>query len=197
MGFNTDLIWFIRDGSTMKNRFVEWSKKEYTARQRFILLIPLGILFVVIIPLILLVLPSYIDRWLNIPRLIFEPINLTVAIFLILSGLIFAIWSIQVQFKMGKGTPAPLMPTQKLVVTAPYIYCRNPMAFGTIILYFGIVVFTGSLSSFVLLALMTLALLMYIKFVEEKELEARFGQEYAEYKKRTPFLIPRSGKKEE
>jgi protein-S-isoprenylcysteine O-methyltransferase Ste14 len=35
---------------------------------------------------------------------------------------------------------------------------------------------------------------MYIKFIEEKELEARFGQEYSEYKKRTPFFIPKIGK---
>jgi len=31
----------------------------------------------------------------------------------------------------------------------------------------------------------------YIKLVEEKELEARFGEEYREYKRKTPFLIPK------
>jgi len=180
----------------MKNRFIEWSKKKYTARQRFISLIPLGILFVVIIPLILLVVPSYIDRWLNISRLILEPLNLIFATLLILFGFLFSIWSIQVGFKVGKGTPAPMMPTQKLVITGPYLYCRNPMALGTIILYLGIVVLTGSLSSFGLLALMTSALLIYIKLIEEKELKVRFGQDYLEYKKRTPFLIPRRRKDE-
>jgi len=35
-----------------------------------------------------------------------------------------------------------------------------------------------------------LAYLVFIKLVEEKELAARFGQEYLEYKKRVPFLIP-------
>jgi len=34
-------------------------------------------------------------------------------------------------------------------------------------------------------------ILIYIKLVEEKELEQRFGVEYLEYKRRTPFLIPR------
>jgi len=33
-------------------------------------------------------------------------------------------------------------------------------------------------------------ILIYIKLIEEKELEERFGSEYLEYKKRTPFLIP-------
>jgi hypothetical protein len=34
-------------------------------------------------------------------------------------------------------------------------------------------------------------LLAYIKLFEERELEARFGPEYVEYKRTTPFLIPR------
>jgi len=34
-------------------------------------------------------------------------------------------------------------------------------------------------------------ILSYIKFIEEKELEQRYGDEYVEYKKRTPFIIPR------
>jgi len=33
----------------------------------------------------------------------------------------------------------------------------------------------------------------YIKLVEEKEREARFGGEYKEYKRKTPFLIPKIG----
>ena len=31
----------------------------------------------------------------------------------------------------------------------------------------------------------------YIKLVEEKEREARFGGEYKEYKRKIPFLIPK------
>jgi protein-S-isoprenylcysteine O-methyltransferase Ste14 len=33
-------------------------------------------------------------------------------------------------------------------------------------------------------------ILLYIRFIEEKELEIRFGDEYLAYKKRTPFIIP-------
>jgi len=32
---------------------------------------------------------------------------------------------------------------------------------------------------------------LYIKAVEESELEMRFGQDYVEYKKRVPMFIPR------
>jgi len=34
-------------------------------------------------------------------------------------------------------------------------------------------------------------LLAYIRFIEEKELEVRFGQDYVDYKRTTPFLLPR------
>lgn len=177
----------------MKNKFTEWSKRKYTERQRFLALIPEGILFVVIIPLILIIVPSWIDSLLDLPVFVYQPVNMILGTILIVSGLLFAIWSIQVQFEIGKGTPAPMMPTQKLVDMAPYNCCRNPMAFGTIVFYMGVVVCTGSISSFVLFALLIGGLLMYIKFIEEKELEERFGEEYLEYKESTPFLIPGCG----
>jgi protein-S-isoprenylcysteine O-methyltransferase Ste14 len=36
-----------------------------------------------------------------------------------------------------------------------------------------------------------LMLILYIKRIEERELGARFGEEYLTYKMVTPFLIPR------
>ena len=34
-------------------------------------------------------------------------------------------------------------------------------------------------------------LVLEIKFIEEKELEQRFGDVYRAYKKKTPFFIPK------
>lgn len=31
----------------------------------------------------------------------------------------------------------------------------------------------------------------YIKLLEEKEMELRFGTDYIEYRRQTPFLLPR------
>ena len=36
-----------------------------------------------------------------------------------------------------------------------------------------------------------ICLLIYIKLIEEKEMELRFGADYIEYRRQTPFLIPR------
>ena len=48
----------------------------------------------------------------------------------------------------------------------------------------------GSYTALIFVALFFLLLLAYLKLVEEKELALRFGQEYLDYKKGTPFLIP-------
>ena len=58
-------------------------------------------------------------------------------------------------------------------------------------MYLGVAILFGSMGAAVLVFLGALCLLTYIKLVEEKELMIRFGQDYLEYKKQTPFLIPR------
>jgi len=54
----------------------------------------------------------------------------------------------------------------------------------------GIVVMIGSYTSLLFVILFTMILIVYIKLVEEKELELRFGKEYVDYKNDTPFIIP-------
>lgn len=134
---------------------------------------------------------SNLDSILNFPKRTLGPLNIIIAIKLIIVGFVFAFWSNLIEFAEGEGTPAPIMPTRKLIITGPFCYCRNPMAFGTICVYLGVVIFIGSLSSFILLILLISILLVYIKKIEEKELEARFGLEYLEYKKKVPFIIPK------
>jgi len=184
-----------RKDNSMKNAILNWSKRRYNKGQRLIALIPACLLFLIGIPFALVILSPFIDTYLRLPKFVLEPLNIIVALFLIIPGLSFSAWSVWVQFKIGGGTPIPMMPTQKLVVDGPYAYCRNPMTLGMIIFYFGISVWIGSLSSIGLTVLFTALIIAYVKLVEEKELEARFGEEYIKYKKRTPFLIPKRRKK--
>jgi protein-S-isoprenylcysteine O-methyltransferase Ste14 len=114
---------------------------------------------------------------------------------LILAGLPLSLWTIYIQFTLGRGTPIPLMATQKLIITGPYRYSRNPMALGAFIAFFGVAVWLGSLSAIGLALLFPALLLPYIKGFEEREMEARFGDEYLEYKQHTPFIIPRPPKR--
>ena len=56
------------------------------------------------------------------------------------------------------------------------------MAFGTFIYYLGIGIILGSLSFIALTFLVVMVvLLLYIKKIEEKELEERFGEKYVKY----------------
>jgi protein-S-isoprenylcysteine O-methyltransferase Ste14 len=64
------------------------------------------------------------------------------------------------------------------------------MTLGTDLFYLGVAIWLGSLSAIGLGLIYPVGILIYIKLIEEKELEERFGSEYLEYKKRTPFLIP-------
>ena len=56
--------------------------------------------------------------------------------------------------------------------------------------YLGLSIYLGSVAAIGLVALFAGLLLLYVKVVEEKELEARFGDAYLQYKRNTPFLIP-------
>ena len=86
----------------------------------------------------------------------------------------------------------PVVPTQKLITTGPYEYCRNPLQLGNLIYCFAFGTFFGNLTiGMVCIVLEIILIMAYIKGIEEKELALRFGQEYLKYKKNTPFLIPK------
>lgn len=171
--------------------FQEWAKREYSLRQRLIALGFEAVLFVIVLPYLLVVSAAAVDHRLGLPRFTFGAANWLVGLALIVGGGFLAVWSIQTQLTIGRGTPAPMMPTQKLIVKDPFAGCRNPMALGTVVAFAGICAWIGSFAALALVLAFTVLLLLYVKLIEEKELEARFGAEYQEYKRRTPFLIPR------
>ncbi len=175
----------------MRDRFLAQAKREYSPRQRLAALLVEAVFFMALLPLALLLLGGLLDRWLGWPRLTLPPVNVIAGWLMIVGGWLFAVWSIYVQFTLGRGTPVPLMATQRLIVRPPYSYCRNPMALGAIVLYGGVSVAIGSPGAALLVFLGAAALLTYIKLAEEKEMIARFGEEYLAYRRRVPFLIPR------
>jgi protein-S-isoprenylcysteine O-methyltransferase Ste14 len=179
------------EAETTMNRYKKWSEREYSKAERMVAIIFGGIVFWIVIPFFIVVGSALIDSWLSLPRFFHKSINPVIALVLMVTGWLFANWTVKVQFSFGKGTPIPLMATQKLVVKRPYTYCRNPMTLGTTAFYFGIAIWTGSLSALGLSLIYPAGILVYIKWIEEYELEQRFGVDYLEYKRRTPFLLPR------
>lgn len=172
-------------------KYQDWAKKEYSWRQRIVTLVLAGTLVVLIIPTLIVISSNAIDGWLHLPKFTIAGISPVIAVILIVGGLGLGLWSIEAQLTLGSGTPVPIMPTKKLIVRAPFSYCRNPMTLGTILAYLGFCVWIGSLSALLIALFLISLLLLYLKLVEEKELEARFGSEYLEYKRSTPFILPR------
>jgi protein-S-isoprenylcysteine O-methyltransferase Ste14 len=179
----------------MKSKFIEWYKKKYSKRQKIVYLMLQAPFFIFILPLSLLFLSIKIDGFFGLSEFLPVPLNFYLGIPFLIAGFYLSSWTIAVQFRIGEGTPLPMMPTQKLVVLAPYTYCRNPMGLGYGIALWGFGIFFNSLAYLGISTIFIVLLLLYYKFIEEKELEARFGQEYVDYKRRVPFLIPRFRKK--
>ena len=170
--------------------FLIWTKHEYSLRTRLLALIPAGLLFLVLFPYALVVLLPRLDAALNFPHLFLGAVNIIIGGLLVTLGAIFGLWSIIRQMTQAQGTPIPVMATQKLLINGIFKYSRNPMLFGTFCAYLGVAILVGSISSMVAVILFTLLIIAYIKFIEEKELELRFGQEYLDYKTSTPFFFP-------
>ena len=179
---------------TLIKRSVQWLKKraerEYGKKQRLAAILLGGFFFWIVAPVFTIIGSYYLDRWFGLSRFTFGLIQLLIALSLMVTGWLFANWTVKVQYSLGRGIPAPVMPTQRLIVEKPYTYCRNPMTLGTALFYLGVAIGLGSLSALVLALIYPVGILVYLKLIEEKELEARFGSEYAEYKRNTPFLIP-------
>jgi protein-S-isoprenylcysteine O-methyltransferase Ste14 len=175
----------------MRDKLLTQAAREFSPRQRGTLLVLLVPVFLFLIPSVFVLLGARLDQWLQWSPIFPSWFGLTLGCLLIVPSWLFALWSIYRQFTIGRGTPVPLMATQQLVVEPPYTYCRNPMALGAIGMYLGVAVAFRSLGAALLVLIFAGALVTYIKRVEEREMELRFGADYLAYKHRTPFLIPR------
>ena len=175
----------------MKDRFLKQASHEYSEKQRFVMMLFLAPVFLFLLPYLFIRLGARLDQWLRLSPVLSLPFNLILGGLLILPSWLFAMWSNYSQFTIGRGTPVPLMATQKLIIQPPYTYCRNPMALGAIGMYLGVAILFRSIGAVIVVLLLAGLLLIYIKRFEEQEMEIRFGQEYLAYKQRTPFLIPR------
>jgi protein-S-isoprenylcysteine O-methyltransferase Ste14 len=97
---------------------------------------------------------------------------------------------------VGLGSPVEifrfvLLPTQQLVTRGPYAYTRNPMFLGVLFLLLAIALHGMSITALALLPILLLVGLEYIRVYEEPALRERFGEEYRQYRRSVPALIPR------
>ncbi|MGD9033234.1 MAG: isoprenylcysteine carboxylmethyltransferase family protein [Desulfobacteraceae bacterium] len=105
-------------------------------------------------------------------------------------GLVLLIWTISLFARLGRGTLAPWEPTKRLVVSGPYRHARNPMITGVLFIVLGEALLFESWPIGIWMVLFFITNAIYFPFVEEKDLERRFGEEYALYRKNVPRWIP-------
>jgi protein-S-isoprenylcysteine O-methyltransferase Ste14 len=130
------------------------------------------------------------DELLNIPSLPFPTISKAVAFVMMFIGIGLIILAVGSLLFRGQGFPLMIL-TEKLADNLLYRRTRNPMMLGFFLTVIAIGLLIGS-SFFTLWSLIgfTSAIIFWLKFFEECELEMRFGQSYREYKQRVPFLFP-------
>ena len=78
----------------------------------------------------------------------------------------------------------------RLVTTGPYSLCRNPLYVFSVMGAAGVGLMTQSLVYTAVLTSVTFAVLLQAVRKEEGQLSARFAENYAAYRKRTPRFVP-------
>jgi protein-S-isoprenylcysteine O-methyltransferase Ste14 len=91
----------------------------------------------------------------------------------------------------GLGTPAPVAPTERLVVGGLYRYVRNPMYLAVASIIVGQALLLGQLILLPYAALFGLAVWAFVRWYEEPTLRRRFGEDYEEYRRAVPGWWPR------
>ena len=157
---------------------------------KVIITLPIALLFFILV--VLFVLASiWVDK-----RFLFFHFDsswwsLGLAIALLVLGWLICAWPV-IAFVLTRGSPVPFNPPPKLITTGLYAYIRNPMLLGLFIFLIGLGVLFGSLSLiFIFTPLFILINVLYLKAIEEKEMEKKFGIEYLEYKRDVPMFIPK------
>ena len=91
----------------------------------------------------------------------------------------------------GVGTPAPIAPTQQLVVGGLYRYVRNPMYLAVAATIVGQGLALGRPVLLAYAGAFAVAVYAFVRLYEEPTLQRQFGEQYEEYRRAVPGWWPR------
>jgi protein-S-isoprenylcysteine O-methyltransferase Ste14 len=136
-----------------------------------------------------------VPRWISLWR--FEPPFFGIGLFRFAGGLLIALGALIlldsfVRFAVqGLGTPAPVFPTARLVITGLYRHVRNPMYLAVVSAILGQGLLFGSVQLVEYGGLVWLLFDFFVRLYEEPTLTASFGSEYKRFCAEVPRWIPR------
>ncbi|NOU17585.1 MAG: isoprenylcysteine carboxylmethyltransferase family protein [Bacteroidales bacterium] len=155
-----------------------------------------GLLVIGLMPSIIYIITSLLDKVYRVEIFQNSVIKGIIIILLLIIGIIYGIWSIMIQNIIGKGGPVEIgnieisPKTENLVVSGPYKNTRNPMLFGTFLIYLAFALFINSITSVILVCAIFVFMLSVVVKLEEKRLLKDFGNQYEEYRKKVSKFIP-------
>jgi protein-S-isoprenylcysteine O-methyltransferase Ste14 len=91
----------------------------------------------------------------------------------------------------GNGTPAPVAPTERLVVGGLYRYVRNAMYLAVVATIIGQALALGQLALLWYAAAVGAATGAFVRWYEEPTLRRQFGAPYEAYRRAVPAWWPR------
>jgi len=119
------------------------------------------------------------------------PQNLTyygVGAALTVIGLAFAVWA---RYHLGRNWSGVITVKEDhaLIRTGPYAIVRHPIYSGLLLAIIGSALARGQIGAMLAIAFMLSAVLRRVR-IEERWMSETFGQAYADYKAKTPALVP-------
>jgi len=112
-------------------------------------------------------------------------------LWLMANGIGLAAWCVNLFNVEGRGTPLPLDPPTRLVITGPYRVVRNPMMLGMCVILAGEALMWASWWIGLYLAGLITTAHLFVVLWEEPHLRTRFGPPYHAYCKQVPRWVPR------
>ena len=91
----------------------------------------------------------------------------------------------------GHGTPAPVAPTERLVVGGLYRYVRNPMYLAVVAAITGQALILGQPVLLGYAAAVWVTVASFVRWYEEPTLARQFGEQYRSYRCAVPAWRPR------
>lgn len=134
------------------------------------------------------VVPWWITRWRFAPA---PPGERVVGGVLIAAALPVLVAAFARFVREGRGTPAPIAPTERLVVGGLYRYVRNPMYLAVLAAIVGQAALFGQPRLFWWAGFVAVAVVSFVKLYEEPTLLRRHGEAYARYRREVPGWWPR------